>query len=630
MVETRLKLDPEVQQIFTCVDEGKNFVLSGGAGSGKTYSLVQVIRQALLEHPGATIACITFTNSAVREIRQRFTSKNVAVSTIHDFLWDSIKSFQAELKRVILQLIAEEKIPYTPGENGGPPDFSGKNVDYKEYLLLREGIISHDEVLEVAALMFATYPKLCDILKDRFRFILVDEYQDTSPLVVEVLLTHLAASRRRHTVGFFGDSMQAIYEKTVGDLKAYVEAGAVVEIKKEQNRRCPRLVYELANKIRNDGLEQHASEDPNAPNMVNGVVKAGTINFYYSEGAVNIDAVKNDLGWDFSNPKTAKELNLTHNLIAVKAGFGDLMSIYDGDKILDYKKRITDYIKAEAADVDLTGLNFGDVIAKLLIGVSAAQRRRIEPTPGMQRFINENVALFEAAKSYPFEIFKKIYLDKESLIDDKKDHADDMGKVGSKRDNLINHLFKIQTCVDLYMRGMHNDFLRRTELKVSKASDKRVIKEVIDQLVNMGDKTIEEVIEFADTAGICRKDDKLLGFIATRQYVYDRVKGVKFSEFQNLYEYLEGRSLFSTQHKVKGGEIDNVLVILDTGGWTLYNFNDLFSDEGKDTVRERSRKIFYVCCTRAKDNLAVYFHAPSPHSLARAKEWFGEGHVKRV
>jgi len=292
MVEERLNLEQEVQQIFDCVDKGQNFVLSGGAGSGKTYSLVQVIRQGLLEHPGSNVACITFTNSAVREIKHRFISKKLMVSTIHDFLWDSIKPFQNELKLALLTLITEGKILFSGSGEEAQPNFAGKKIEYKEYLLLREGIISHDEVLEVAAYMFSHHPKLCDILKDRYRFILVDEYQDTSPLVVEILLTHLAKSRRKHTVGFFGDSMQAIYEKTVGDLKLYQEAGAVIEIKKEQNRRCPRLVFELANKIRNDGLVQHASRDKSAPNMVNGAVKEGTVKFFYSEGVANIDAVK--------------------------------------------------------------------------------------------------------------------------------------------------------------------------------------------------------------------------------------------------------------------------------------------------------------------------------------------------
>lgn len=40
MVEGRLSLESEVQQIFQSIDEGRNFLLSGGAGSGKTYSLV--------------------------------------------------------------------------------------------------------------------------------------------------------------------------------------------------------------------------------------------------------------------------------------------------------------------------------------------------------------------------------------------------------------------------------------------------------------------------------------------------------------------------------------------------------------------------------------------------------------
>jgi len=51
MVEARLVLEPEVQDIFRCIDDRRNFLLSGGAGSGKTFSLVQVIRQVIAENP---------------------------------------------------------------------------------------------------------------------------------------------------------------------------------------------------------------------------------------------------------------------------------------------------------------------------------------------------------------------------------------------------------------------------------------------------------------------------------------------------------------------------------------------------------------------------------------------------
>ena len=85
MVEERLNLEQEVQEIFQCIDEDRNFLLSGGAGSGKTYSLVSVIRQFISENPSEKVACMTYTNAAVKEIEERVNHKNLNVSTIHDF-----------------------------------------------------------------------------------------------------------------------------------------------------------------------------------------------------------------------------------------------------------------------------------------------------------------------------------------------------------------------------------------------------------------------------------------------------------------------------------------------------------------------------------------------------------------
>ncbi len=105
------------------------------------------------------------------------------------------------------------------------------------------------------------------------------------------------------------------------------------------------------------------------------------------------------------------------------------------------------------------------------------------------------------------------------------------------------------------------------------------------------------------------------------------MKQIKFSEFQKLFEYLEGRTPFTTQHKTKGDEFDNVLVILDNGGWNNYNFEDLFLENGSESVLNRTKKLFYVCCTRAKENLAVFYHGPSEEVVEKAKEWFSEENV---
>ena len=94
--------------------------------------------------------------------------------------------------------------------------------------------------------------------------------------------------------------------------------------------------------------------------------------------------------------------------------------------------------------------------------------------------------------------------------------------------------------------------------------------------------------------------------------------------------YLEGYTPFTTKHKTKGSEFDNVLVILDNGGWNKYNFENLFLSTGKESVLERSQKIFYVCCTRAKENLAIFYHAPSSSVVEKAKEWFGEDNVMEL
>ena len=508
--------------------------------------------------------------------------------------------------------------------------------------MIRDGIISHDELLVLANHMFKMYPKLCDILKDKFKFILIDEYQDTNPSVVEVVLHYLKQSMRKNTIGFFGDAMQSIYDNTVGNLNAYINSNDVIEVKKAQNRRNPRLVYELANKLRTDGIEQVHSTDEMAPNMQDGVVKNGTVKFYYSTGEEKLDNLKQVLGWDYSNSKETKILNLTHNLIAPKAGFTKLMVIYDADKILKYRNRIKKYIENNSITDDFSALTFGQVIEKLLEDkTTQTERRPILPTRMMQEFIDENPALYEIACQYSYDDFKRIYVDKDALLDDKKDDEDDESKAGSKRDNLIKHLFKIQTNVNFYTENRYNDFLRITEYKIKSIADKRLLKEIIIHLQGMSHNTIEEVIEYVHDKEICRKDDKLSEFIEKKKYIYDQVKQLHFQEFQNLFAYLEGSTPFSTQHKIKGTEFNSVLVILDNGNWPNYNFEYLMNNEVFETLTQakknsfprillRTQKLFYVCCTRSKDNLVVYYHNPSQGAVETAISWFGEESVHEI
>ena len=636
----------ELEQIMEHVHAGHHFLLSGGAGSGKTYTLIEVLREIIRENPTKKVACITYTNAAVKEIERRVSNNNLRVSTIHDFLWDCISHFQSALIPALIKLINDEVI--TRSVNMELPlaeDYfktvdGFKGIQYKEYCRVGEGIISHDEVLVLAEYMYSTYPKLCEILKGTYPFIMVDEYQDTSPKVVKILLEDIFAQAGQPCViGFFGDAMQSIYDNGIGNLDEYKHPnGCVYEVKKEQNRRNPRQVIALANQIRFDGLIQRESEDVAAPNMEDGHIKEGVIKFLYStrEGET-LDTVRHYLttecGWDFCDAQRTKELNLTHNLIAGKAGFANLMDLHNNDGILGYRDKLKKNM--EAAGVDGDDKTFGEVVNAMrehYQGASDREKKKAEPTPGQELFISSHAEDYEFAKSLPFADFLKEYVDKDQLVDDKKQSEEEESKTGSKRSEIVKHLMNIERCIQLYKNKNITEFIAKTEYKIRNAQDKKDLAGIMQIIAEPGDRTIGDIMDFAEESGIVVKSDGLERYEERQKYVCYRLRQIKYAEFHQLYEYLEGKTPFSTQHKTKGTEFADVFVILDNGSWNNYSFEKLFigGDAASATVIGRTKKIFYVCCTRAMEQLAVYYDQPSEAVIAQAREWFGEDNMVNI
>ena len=93
----------------------KSFFLFAGACSGKTYSLVMLLekikdkigRNLLLE--GKKVAVITYTNAATDEINNRLHYNPVFhTSTIHSFVWEVIRWYQSDIKRLYCRNIKED------------------------------------------------------------------------------------------------------------------------------------------------------------------------------------------------------------------------------------------------------------------------------------------------------------------------------------------------------------------------------------------------------------------------------------------------------------------------------------------------------------------------------------------
>lgn len=530
-----------IEQIHNHIKQKNNFLLSGGAGSGKTHTLTQVIDLIRSENPIANIACITFTNVAADEIKSRSPHNNLRVSTIHDFLWDIIKKYQQNLKTVLCELINNNSendklsIKYDGDIELNAEYFKDKAIEYKDYRKLDEGIIWHDDVLKIAHCIFEKYPLLCQIVKDKYPYILVDEYQDTDKLVIDILLNFLQRDgSKSNVIGFFGDSMQSIYDdKGIGNIQSFVDNGSVKEVKKDDNYRCSMQVIGLINQLRNDGIIQNAS----------GENKPGKITFLYSNNpdfSISNFKANTDIfnGWDFNNPKETKELYLTHKLIAREYGFTTLLSYYKNS---------------------------------------------------------------------------------ERLLGDE-----------NNRDKLANHLLKIQELISLYEHKKYNDVITKTSYKILKLSDKNELQSKIEDLKSSA-KTIEDLISLADRNMLVPIDDKLNEFIKEDSERYDKIKELDRIQVEKVYNYIEGYSPYSTQHGIKGAEFENVFVVLDNGNWSKYNFKYLFENTpGKEPIIDRTRKVFYVCCSRAKNNLVVFFHKPSATVIAKAKIWFGEDNVREI
>lgn len=624
-------LEPEVLEALQCIKTNKNFILEGGAGSGKTYSLISLINVLMKESPNVNIICITYTNNAVAEILSRIENDRLLVSTIHKFIWSLISKYQREIKEILVELINDkndkkEKIFKKPKDFSGTlisiDYFKNLYVDYDEYYSITPEndcriSISHDHILMIAEKMFERYKKISDILKDLADCIFIDEYQDTSPLVAKILLTHLSQSCKKNVIGFFGDSMQSIYDDAVGDLSQY----DLVKIIKKQNRRNPKSIIELANKFRND-IQQIPSEDVNAPNMESGVIREGTIKFLYGKELhiINIRGKSLFKSWDFSDGSQTKELRLTHKYNAEMSEFKDLYDLYHDDLIIKLIKQINDKVDSENLDKDET---LGNLVA------------RIEPTFKKQKLLDlvddsrVYKSLYNDLKDMPWkEVFKKCRIAEQSLMSYKLNGLSRKYESNSYRDRILRRLDILSELIELYESNKINDFLRITKFSIGSTNDKIHLKETMDYLVNEEDKTIGDVLLFAEGKGLLKNDELYSSYILNKgYYLWKRIQEIPFKQYRKSIAYLKEFSPICTQHSVKGSEYDNVLLILESN-WSKYDFNTLFGKGSSSTkVQQRTKKLFYVCITRAKKNLVIYMPTDDLEIVSKAKNIFGEEYV---
>ena len=277
--------------------EGPLLVLAG-AGSGKTRVLTHRIAYLIEEKRVApwNIMAITFTNKAAAEMRERVDkivgegAEAIWVSTFHSScvrilrrfidrlgydtnftIYDGddqktlmkqvLKKMQADPKqfkeRAVLSRISaakNDRITADEFEQQAGADFRGKKIAqiYREYQkeLKKNNALDFDDLLVKTVELFEANADVLEYYQDKFRYIMVDEYQDTN--LVQFTLVDLLAKKYRN-ICVVGDDDQSIYKFRGANIKNILNFEHVFEdakvIKLEQNYRSTGNILNAANAV---------------------------------------------------------------------------------------------------------------------------------------------------------------------------------------------------------------------------------------------------------------------------------------------------------------------------------------------------------------------------------------------
>lgn len=601
-----------------CLDRvpPRPFIMVAGAGSGKTTSLIKALAHlarfhgSALRRAGQQIACITYTEVAVNEISADVgISPLFHISTIHSFLWVVIRPFQSDIATWVVSRI-EEKIsdrwehynrPRTQARTKArleqeihdlEADLAAvgniKKFGYGTSSSYAEGILGHDDILRLAPACVEAHPLLRTIIAKRFPYIFVDESQDTNPQVVEALC-QIAGEHADMCLGFFGDPMQKIY---MGGAGAVQVREGWAEITKPENFRCPTSVLRTINAIRapSDDLQQVRGRTVTVDGITQPVV--GTCNLF----VLPADAER------------STHLSAVRQWLAAETGDGLWLSdLREGDV------RLLVLVHRMAAN----RLGFPNLYAALTDGAPMSMSEGVSDGTAwpLRPFVQHIIPLVVAAR------------------------ADDQ--------------FTVMSTLRRESPLLDSDRLRGQAVAPVLASLRQALDGLVALLAEGAQTSIGEVLKHVRDTELLRLDDRFgahlvdepaddgsIGFENVQDYLACRT-----NELWAYRRYFTEESPFATHHGVKGAQFERVLVVIDDeeARFSQYSYGKYFNyvalsenDEakiaaGEESVLDRTRRLFYVCCSRALKDLAVVVFVPdvaAARAAIIAQELFPEASIR--
>jgi DNA helicase-2/ATP-dependent DNA helicase PcrA len=606
--------------VFTT--EGPVLILAG-AGSGKTSVLTRRIAY-LIEKKNVNpwnIMAITFTNKAAGEMRERvdgmvgFGSESIWVSTFHStcvrilrrhidrlgfdnsftiydsedsksVMKDVCKKLNIDTKqlkeRTILNAISSAKdnlITTTEYEMSAIGDYQKKRISaaYAEYQLTlkKNNALDFDDLIVKTVELFKSCPDVLENYQNRFRYIMVDEYQDTNTAQFELIRLLASASRNLCVVG---DDDQSIYKFRGANIRNILDYEIVYPeatvIKLEQNYRSTQNILDAANAViqNNVGRKDKALwTDKGAGNLIH----FRSFDTAYQEAEYitgDIRRKKRELVSDYNQCAVLYRTNAQSRLL--EESFVALNIPYKvvGGVNFYARKEIKD-ILAYLKTID-NGKD--DLAVKRIInvprrGIGAASITKVQDYAD-----NMGISFFEAV----LKVDEIPSLGKSKATDKLRDFATMIRmfrtklNAGGSLEDLISDVIETTG----YVRELEED------------DDEETAKDRIENI----DELVTKLVTFEMEKEALGEEATLSAFLEEVALVAD-IDGVNGDD---------NKVLLMTIHSAKGLEFSQVyLAGLEDGVFPSYM--TITSDDNNDI--EEERRLAYVGITRAKDDLTITY-----------------------
>ena len=615
--------DAVEREIERCLDleSPRSFFLFAGAGSGKTRSLVNALNyinnkyRDLFLSQGKYVGVITYTNAACDEIIHRTHDNPIFhISTIHGFCWSIIQGFNEDIRAFIKDNLII-KIQGLNAKITGVRDTNTstykKNVHSLEKAKKRlaeldsiyeftynpnsnsqfgKDSLSHTEVISLTTHFLQNKPIFQSIFVQKYPFLLIDESQDTHKELIEVLLELEDKNKSIFLLGLIGDDMQRIYSQGKSDLPSIIKNHWQTPQKK-MNHRSQKRIIELANNIRGkrNGIEQLARDDKQGGHVHLFILNNTDNNTLENEVKIccKMAEITHDELWNKEGQ--VKKLYLEHRMAAIQQDFIELYDIFYNDN--KYKSLI---LEGSIPELSFFSKLITPLMEALLQNDNFIVMEIIRNSSTILKGIESPLTLAETVTT-------------ETLTDTKK---------------------SVQKLADLFFSNININF--------------------IDILTILEEEKIFTIPPKLDEAFQLYKNSiEIQSKKIEEETVWIKFLTIPYQQLINYTKYINDETSYATHHGVKGLEFDRVMVVMNDkdkrgrGGLSA-SYEKLFGvvaesetdirnkRNGKETDLQRTRRLFYVTCTRAKQSLALVAYTNSPEILKcnmLERKWFDEKEI---